>query len=148
MASLDDVKRMVATERGLAVVATVRPGGRAVAASVVNAGTVRHPVDGREVVAFVSAGRSRRLERLRRDPNITVVFRSGWEWVAVEGTAELCGPDDELDGVPASRVPQLLRDVFVGASGTHDDWETYDRVMAEERRAAVLIRPDRIYSNG
>jgi len=24
---------------------------------------------------------------------------------------------------------------------------SFDRVMAEERRAAVLIRPDRIYSN-
>ncbi len=33
------------------------------------------------------------------------------------------------------------------AGGTHDDWDTYDRVMAEERRTAVLITPDRVYSN-
>jgi hypothetical protein len=28
-----------------------------------------------------------------------------------------------------------------------DDWDTYDRAMAEERRAAVLVRPDRVYTN-
>jgi hypothetical protein len=37
--------------------------------------------------------------------------------------------------------------VFVAAGGTHDDWATYDRVMAEERRAAVLVSPVRVYSN-
>jgi hypothetical protein len=34
--------------------------------------------------------------------------------------------------------------VFVGAGGTHDDWDTYDRVMREERRAAVLVAPTRV----
>ncbi|HJT93515.1 MAG TPA: pyridoxamine 5'-phosphate oxidase, partial [Mycobacterium sp.] len=27
------------------------------------------------------------------------------------------------------------------------DWDTYDRVMAEERRAAVFISPTRTYTN-
>jgi len=40
-----------------------------------------------------------------------------------------------------------LRNIFQAAGGTHDDWDTYDRVMAEERRAAVLIAPGRVYSN-
>ncbi len=31
--------------------------------------------------------------------------------------------------------------------GTHDDWPTYDRVMAEESRAVILIRPERSYGN-
>jgi hypothetical protein len=38
--------------------------------------------------------------------------------------------------------------VFVAAGGTHDDWDTYDQVMADERRAAVLMSPVRVYSNG
>jgi hypothetical protein len=38
--------------------------------------------------------------------------------------------------------------VFVAAGGTHDDWDEYDRVMAEERRAAVLVTPTRIYGIG
>ena len=42
----------------------------------------------------------------------------------------------------------LLREVFSAAGGIHDDWPTYDRVMAEERRAVVLVTPGRIYSNG
>ena len=60
----------------------------------------------------------------------------------------LLGPDDVPDGFDASQVPQLLRDVFTAAGGTHDDWDTYDRVMADERRVAVLVHPARISSNG
>jgi hypothetical protein len=41
----------------------------------------------------------------------------------------------------------LLRDIFRSAGGTHEDWDTYDRVMAEERRAAVLVAPRRSYTN-
>jgi hypothetical protein len=39
----------------------------------------------------------------------------------------------------------LLRDIFTAAGGTHDDWDTYDRVMATERRVAVLVEPERVY---
>jgi hypothetical protein len=76
-----------------------------------------------------------------------VVLRAGWQWAAAEGPAELAGPDDRLGGIDAERLRVLLRDIFTAAGGSHDDWDTYDRVMAEERRAAVLITPDRIYSN-
>jgi hypothetical protein len=38
--------------------------------------------------------------------------------------------------------------VFAAAGGTHDDLETYDQVMAAERRTAVLIEPRRVYSSG
>jgi hypothetical protein len=41
----------------------------------------------------------------------------------------------------------LRRAIFVAAGGEHDNWEEYDRVMTEQRRAVVLIRPNRIYSN-
>jgi hypothetical protein len=37
--------------------------------------------------------------------------------------------------------------VFTAAGGTHDDWDEYDRVMAEEGRVAVLVDPARITSN-
>jgi hypothetical protein len=75
------------------------------------------------------------------------VFRAGWEWAAVEGPVDLAGPDDPLDGFDAERVPQLLRDVFTAAGGSHEDWDEYDRVMAQERRLAVLVHPERVYSN-
>ena len=41
----------------------------------------------------------------------------------------------------------LLRDVFVAAGGSHDDWDTYDRVMAEERRLAVFVTIDHVSAN-
>jgi hypothetical protein len=49
--------------------------------------------------------------------------------------------------VDNERLRVLLRDIFTAAGGTHDDWDTYDRVMREERRTAVLISPTRTYSN-
>jgi hypothetical protein len=63
----------------------------------------------------------------------------------VEGSVELAGPDDPHPSFTPEEIPRLLRDVFTAAGGTHDDWDTYDRVMAEERRTAVLVRPDRVY---
>jgi hypothetical protein len=77
-----------------------------------------------------------------------LTFQHNWEWVTVEGPADIIGPDDAFDGFDASGVPQLLRDVFVAAGGTHDDWEEYDRVMAADRRAAVLVTPARVTTNG
>jgi len=76
------------------------------------------------------------------------VFRAGWEWVSVEGPVELIGPSDPRDGFPPAELPGLLRDVFRAAGGTHDNWEEYDRVMADEGRTAVLVDPARITGNG
>jgi hypothetical protein len=46
--------------------------------------------------------------------------------------------------VDGERLRLLLREIFTAAGGTHDDWPTYDRVMAEERRVAVLVAPERV----
>jgi PPOX class probable F420-dependent enzyme len=97
-------------------------------------------------LAFVTYGRVK-LANLRARPRATVTARSGWRWVSVEGRAEIAGPDDPLPGVGHGELPGLLRAVFTAAGGTHDDWAEYDRTMAEQRRAAVLITPTRVYSN-
>ena len=76
-----------------------------------------------------------------------VTFRAGWEWVAVEGPVTIIGPDDVPAGYDIARLPQLLRDVFTAAGGTHGDWDEFDRVMAAEGRIAVLVEPVRITSN-
>ena len=46
-----------------------------------------------EVVGFVARG-LQKLVHLRNDPRATLVARASWEWAAVEGTAEIVGPDD------------------------------------------------------
>lgn len=107
--------------------------------SVVNAGVLPHPVTGQEVVGFVARGDARKLRYLRENGRAAVTFRSGWEWATVEGPVSIAGPDDELAGLSPDRLPGLLRDIFTAAGGSHDNWAEYDRVMAEERRTAVLV---------
>lgn len=146
MTEISDFARLVGLENGLGVVTTVRP-DRSIQASVVNAGVLPHPRTGTDIVGFVALGGARKLANLRADPHVTVVVRSGWQWVAVEGLAEVAGPDDGPPLPDRDSLRVLLRDVFKAAGGNHDDWDAYDRVVAEERRAAVLISPQRIYSN-
>jgi len=124
------------------VASVVRPDGT-VSSSVVNAGLLAHPVDGATVLGFVVRADAFKRRRLRDDPRITVTARSAWEWQSLEGAAELVGPLEPSHG--AVDIAGLLRTVFRAAGGTHDDWDTYDRVVAEERRTAVLVRPARTY---
>jgi hypothetical protein len=66
-----------------------------------------------------------------------------------QGRAEPAGPDDPQPWLAdADQLRLLLRAVFTAAGGRHGNWAEYDRVMAEQRRTAVLIDPNRIYSNG
>lgn len=146
-ADVEHIRKLAAADHGLAVVSTLRD-DESIQCSVVNAGVMDHPLTGRPVVALVARGGTRKLANLRQRPRATVVFRAGWQWVAVEGQASLAGPDDLLEGLDAGSIPQLLRDIFTAAGGTHDDWPTYDRVMAEERRTAVLVEMDRVYPRG
>jgi len=137
-ADLDLVRRLSGSEHGLVVVATARPDGT-VNTSVVNAGVLPDPVTGEDVVGLVARGDARKLRYMRENGRAAVTFRSGWQWATVEGPARLAGPDDELPGLPPDQIPKLLRDVFIAAGGTHDDWDEYYRVMAAERRTAVLV---------
>ena len=146
MTDLTAFAELIPLDHGLCVVSTLRPDG-SVHATVVNAGIVDHPVTGAPVVGLVVAGSTRKLLHLRVDPRCTVVARAGWRWAAVEGTAEIIGPDDPRPGVDDEGLRLLLQSVFQAAGGTHDDWDAYDRVMAEERRAAVLVDPTRTYAN-
>jgi PPOX class probable F420-dependent enzyme len=146
MADLSDFTRLVALDHGLSVVVTLRA-DHTPQTSVVNAGVLAHPVTSAEVVGFVAAGRARKLDHLRADPTISVVVRAGWDWVAVDGRGSLIGPEDRSPDVDDERLRVLLREVFTAAGGTHDDWDTYDRVMRDEGRTAVLVQPTRVYSN-
>ena len=146
MADLDLVRRLAVADHGLAIVSTTRKDGT-IQSSLVNAGVLASPVDGSDVVAFVARGGAAKLSHLRRRPYANVVFRAGWEWVSIEGTTMIIGPDDPSPAVEPGAIAQLLRDVFTAAGGTHDDWDEYDRVMHGDRRAAVLVTLGRITSN-
>ena len=146
MTDLSAFSRLVPNERGLVTVSVLRP-DQTIQSTLVNAGVLDHPLTGVPVVGFVVRGGTRKLDYLRARPRATVTIRTGWDWATVEGPVELAGPDDPLTGVAGDRLRRLLREVFTAAGGTHDDWDTYDQVMAADRRAAVLLSPDRVYSN-
>ena len=146
VADIADFSRLIAGEHGLVVVSTLRE-NETIASSVVNAGVLPHPVTGEPVVGMVIRGGTRKLEQLRARPRATVAVRVGWQWATAEGPVELAGPADPLPGVNAERVRLLLREIFTAAGGTHEDFDEYDRVMLAEGRTAVLVDPERVYSN-
>jgi PPOX class probable F420-dependent enzyme len=146
MTTLAEAVGIAARDSYLAVISTLRADGT-IQSSVVNAGQLTDPGSGQAAVAFVTYGKAK-LANLRARPQVTVTFRAGWQWAAIEGRARIIGPDDMADGVDAEGLRLLRREIFTAAGGTHDNWDEYDRVMAEQRRAVVLVAPDRIYSNG
>lgn len=146
MPDLEDVTRFLAEETGLATISTVQADGR-VLSSIANCGVIDHPVTGAPCVALVSGGRAARLQHVRRGSEVTVAVRRGWSWVGVTGPADLIGPADPADGIDGDDVRLLLRQIFVAAGGTHDDFDEFDRVMAEDGRTAILVAPDRIIGN-
>jgi PPOX class probable F420-dependent enzyme len=146
VADIEDFRRLIAGDHGLVVVSTLRADGT-IASSVVNAGVLPHPRTGEMVVGMVIRGGTRKLDHLRERPYANVVVRAGWQWAAAEGRTELAGPGDPMPGIDAERLRLLLREIFTAAGGTHEDFDTYDRVMLEERRTAVFVHPERVYAN-
>lgn len=147
MTTLLDLGDLLARARGLCFVSTTRADGT-VQSSLVNAGVLQHPVHGADVVGFVVRGGARKLANLRARPQLSVAVHDAWEWATAEGTAQVVGPTDSVAGIDADGLRELLRAVYTAAGGTHDDWDEFDRVMRDERRAAVLVTSTRVYSNG
>lgn len=147
MATIDDVRRVVDLENGLANLSTLRADG-SVQATVVNAGVIDHPVTHQPVAAFVGRPGTHKLDYLRANPTATLCWRAGWAWATAEGTTELVGPDDPVAGISSDALTALLRAIYsASGGGEHEDWADYDRVMAAEGRIAVLLTPRRIYVN-
>lgn len=147
MPTLNEAAGLASGDSGLAVVSTLRA-DHTIQASLVNAGVLPHPATKQPVLGFVTYGRIK-LTNLRARPQLAVTFRNGWQWATIEGTAELAGPDDPQEWLRGpDQLRLLLREVFTACGGSHDDWNEYDRVMAEQGRTAVLVTPNRIYSNG
>jgi PPOX class probable F420-dependent enzyme len=146
MPTLEEAAELARDDHGLAVVSTLRADAT-IQSTLVNAGVLAHPATSVPVLGFVTYGPVK-LANLRARPQVSVTFRDGWQWATVEGRAELAGPADPQPWLDPERLRLLLREIFTAAGGTHDDWDTYDRVMAEQGRTAVLVAPTRVYSNG
>ncbi|BBX43446.1 TIGR03618 family F420-dependent PPOX class oxidoreductase [Mycobacterium simiae] len=146
MTTLQEAVALAEAERGVAVVSTLRADAT-IQSTVVNTGIISHPESGEPVLAFVSRGKVKQAN-LRARPQISTTFRHGWRYATVEGRAEIAGPDDPQPWLDSERLRLLLREIFTAAGASHDNWTDYDHTMRTERRAAVLIRPTRIYAIG
>ena len=98
----------------------------------------------KETVVFVVRGDTAKLANLRRDPRCSVLtVKPDWsEYAVVEGTAEI----HSLDNTDPEKIRLLLRDAYRACGGgEHSDWDEYDRVMKQERRAVVMVKPSHVY---
>jgi PPOX class probable F420-dependent enzyme len=115
MTDLAAFAELVPLDHGLCVFSTLRADG-ALQSTVVNAGVLPHPLTGGRVVGLVAAGGTRKVRNLRADPRCTIVVRAGWQWAAVDGTAQIVGPDDGAPDVDAEVLRRLLREIFEDSS--------------------------------
>lgn len=144
---LNLIRARAAGDHWLAVLITTGGAGLDPQVSVVNATVSDHPLTGEPTVALVARGGTAKLVNLRHHPRATLVFREGWQWVAVRGPVELAGPDDPMPGLDGEALRLLLRRIYLDAGGHHPDLDEYDRAMVADRRCAVLVAPERIWSN-
>jgi PPOX class probable F420-dependent enzyme len=93
--------------------------------------------------AFTTTEDRAKLANLRRDPrsSLLVSHDSWWGFVVLEGSARVMAADN----TDADELRQAFRDVYRSISGEHPDWDDYDRAMVEDKRAVVVVVPERIY---
>jgi hypothetical protein len=146
MSSVQDVQRFLSLESGLATVSTAQVDG-GILSSVVNCGIIPHPITKDLCVAFVSIGEAARLKHIERGSKATIAVRREWKWISVSGKANLFGPENLSESFDTESLRLLLREVFIAAGGTHENFEEYDDAMASEKRVGVCVEIDRILGN-
>ncbi len=132
----DNVKSFVSENRQ-AVLTTFRASGAA-QMSILTVGPYG------EGVAFTTTEGRAKLANLRRDPRCSLLVSKSdwWGYVVLEGHATI----KSADNTDADELRRTLRDVYVAASGQqHPNWEEYDQAMRDDRRAAIIVVPERIY---
>ena len=85
-----------------------------------------------------------KLHNLARNPRCSLLVSKidWWGYVVLEGHARLLrrGESDETE------LRDALRGIYRSASGQeHPNWDEYDQAMIDDRRAAVIVIPERIY---
>ena len=94
--------------------------------------------------AFTTTHGRAKLANLKRNPNCSLLVsqQDWWGYVVLEGQARII----DHDNTDKNGLRQALREVYRAASGQeHPNWEEYDTAMVKERRAVVIVEPNRIY---
>ena len=85
-----------------------------------------------------------KLHNLARNPRCSLLVSKSdwWGYVVLEGHAKLLrrGQSDDTE------LRDALRGIYRAASGQeHPNWDEYDQAMIDDRRAAIIVIPERIY---
>ena len=98
-------------------------------------------------VAFTTEAGRAKLNNLRRDPRCTILIsKPDWSgYAVVEGSADIRWSDR----TDPEELRRTLRAVYQACAGRdHPNWDEYDRDMVEQRRAAIIVRPQNVYGMG
>jgi len=123
--------------RHQAMLITQRRNGHAQSSNIV--------YDWRGGVARISLTESRaKTKNARRNPLVSLHVNSDdfWEYVVVEGTAEL----SPVTTAPGDAAGLLLAEVYEAVSGSpHPNWDEFHEAMVAEQRLVLTVRPTHVY---
>ena len=125
-------------ENHLAVVGTVSGSGKA-QSTVVSAGL--H--DGK--IVFVSREGTQKVKNVRREGRcaVTHIKIDTRRYITVEGPAVAQGWDDNDDATQLA----LVEAAYASIGRPRSNWDDFDKAMREERRAVVMVTPERVYGS-
>jgi PPOX class probable F420-dependent enzyme len=119
------------------VLTTIRASGRPQLSNILY-------VPGDDGVLRISVTDSRaKTKNMRRDPRVSLYVPGDnfWQFVVVEGTAELtpvaADPHDDT-------VEQLIA-YYRAGNGEHSDWDDYRAAMVADGRLITAVHPERAY---
>ena len=119
------------------VLTTIRANGRPQLSNILY-------VPGDDGVLRISVTDSRaKTKNMRRDPRVSLYVPGDnfWQFVVVEGTAELtpvaADPQDDT-------VEQLIA-YYRAGNGEHPDWDDYRAAMVADGRLIAAVHPERAY---
>ena len=104
---------------------------------------VMHHVDAEGVVRVsITATRAKYVNVQRQSwAALHVTQPDFWAYAVLEGPAEVAPVAAAPDDATVEELVTLYRDL----AGEHPDWDEYRRVMVDERRTVVRLRPDHAY---
>jgi PPOX class probable F420-dependent enzyme len=119
------------------VLTTIRANGRPQLSNILYV-----PGDDGVLRISVTDGRAK-TKNMRRDPRVSLYVPGDnfWQFVVVEGTAELtpvaADPHDDT-------VEQLIA-YYRAGNGEHPDWDDYRATMVADGRLIAAVHPERAY---
>ena len=94
-------------------------------------------------LVFTTRSRNAKAFNLTRDPRCALMIISSDRrtFAVLDGIAEVSTPTN----TDPEELRQILQGIYRAAAGKeHPDWAEYDKVMIEQKRIAISLKPTRI----